>query len=148
MDEVGALPIPQGIFEESVTRRAPLGTRRKATGGRYFIYCKAGEAMTAGQLQIMTAMVANHIDIACVAGDGTSGSVGNRAITVTLGPTAATSNQYEDGFLHFTDVGPAGRTHMIKRNPAADASATLKIDLYDALLETVGATHKIGRAHV
>lgn len=143
MDEVGALPIPQGIYEESSTQKAPLGTRRKAAGGRYFVYCKAGEALTAGNLTIMAAMVALHIDINCVAGDGSSGSVGNRKLTVTLGATAATDNQYAEGFLHFTDVGPEGRTHMIKRNPAADASATLELELYDALLETVTANDQV-----
>lgn len=136
------IPPPQGIYEESSTQKAPLGTRLQF-GNRSFVYCKAGEALNSGQLLIMAAMVALHIDIACVAGAGEVGLAGKRKIQVTLGATAATLNQYEQGYLHFNDNGEEGRTHMIKSNPAADASATLILTLYDALLADVAAAHEV-----
>jgi hypothetical protein len=133
---------PQGIYEESSTAQVKLGSRFIA-GPRSFVYCKAGEAITAGQLLIMAAMVANHIDKACVAGSGNVGITGKDKVAVTLGATAATVNQYANGFLHMTDADQAGRTYMIKSHPAADASADLTLTLYDKLVEDVAVTTKV-----
>ena len=78
------IPPFQGIYEESATAACPVGTRI-VQGGRHFVYCKAGEALTSGTLLIMAAMVANHINIACVLAAGNIGIVGSRKIQVTLG---------------------------------------------------------------
>lgn len=133
---------PQGIFEESSVQKAVLGTTI-VCDLRKFVYCKAGAAITGGQLIVMPDMVANHINIACVAGSRDVGIAGKRKVQVTLGATLATKNQYQDGYLHFTDNGEEGRTHMIKSHPAAESAAALILNLYDALLATVAATHEV-----
>jgi hypothetical protein len=137
------VPPPQGIYEESETPKAALGARWWVDDRR-FVYCRAGgTALVAGKLGTAAVLVANHINIACVAGSGEVGIKGKRAVQVTLGATAATSNQYARGYLHFTDNGEEGRTHGILRHPAADASATLTLTLHDALLADVAATHEV-----
>lgn len=136
------IPPNQGIYEESAVQKAPLGTVI-VCGLRKFVYCKANGAITSGKLAVMPDMVANHINIACVVGAGELGLTGKRKVQVTLGATAATKNQYQNGYLHMTDAGQEGRTYMIKGNPAADASATLILTLYDALVEDVAVTTEV-----
>ena len=52
------------------------------------------------------------------------------AVTVTLGATADTKNQYKDGYIYINDGGTGeGHVYKIKSNPAADGSATLALTL-------------------
>lgn len=60
-------------------------------------------------------------------------SIGDTVVTPTLGATAATLNQYQDGWLIVNDATGEGYTYKIKSNPAADASATCAITLYDPI---------------
>jgi hypothetical protein len=136
------IPYNQGIYEQSISQNAPLGARL-VYGNRSFVYCKAGEGLTSGNLLIMAAMVANHINIPCVVGSGEVGIAGKRKVAVTLGATLATVNQYADGYLHMTDADQEGRTYMIQRHPAADLSTDLTLDLYDALVEDIAVTTEV-----
>ena len=104
-----------------------LGTRMVFDDGRAFRYVETGGSdIAAGAIVQAAAGVANHdMDLAIA-----TASSGATSITVTLGATAATKNQYKDGYIYIND-GATGEGHVykIKSNPAADGSATLALTL-------------------
>jgi hypothetical protein len=51
----------------------------------------------------------------------------NRKVTVTLGATAATVNEYQGGLLVANDNAPEGETYRVYSHPAADSAATLEV---------------------
>ncbi|MCL6441691.1 MAG: hypothetical protein K6T27_09400 [Thermoleophilum sp.] len=119
--------ILQGLFEVSSTKKHPLGTIRKLSDGRVFAYAKAGSvSLSAGRLCQAPVQIANHLNIAVAA----AVAVDSREVTVTLGATAVTANQYEDGFLYINSAN-GGFSYKIKSHPSASASANLKVTLYD-----------------
>ena len=76
---------------------------------------------------MQAAGIANHdMDLvtAAAAQDATS-------ITVTLGATAATLDQYKGGYIYVNDGPGEGQSFAIAGHPAADASATLALRLED-----------------
>lgn len=120
----------QGIYQISSTKKERLGTLRITEDGRKFRYAKAGaSALAAGKSGQMVAATANHINIAVAA----SAAIGSKQIAVTLGATAATSNQYQDGYFHVSDATGEGHQLLIAGNTAADASGTCYVTLEDPL---------------
>jgi hypothetical protein len=132
----GSVVVHSGdITENSSVQNHPLGSMAITDDGRIFRYCKAGgTTLVAGKLQQAPAIVANHQNLAC-----TAASAGATSVTVTLGATAATANQYAEGYLVINDVDGEGYTYKIKSHPAADASATLTLTLEDPLFEALTA---------
>jgi len=107
-----------------------LGERAVTPDGRVFRYCKAGAtALVPGKLQQAPAEVTNHQDLTPAAA-----AIGATSVTVTLGATAATANQYAGGWLMVTVTPGQGYQYKIKSHPAADASATLALALEDAIV--------------
>lgn len=125
----------QHIWEESSTQKHPLGTLRDLGDGRVFTYAQAGAvALVAGTVNQMAVQVANHLNLdATAASAAAGGRVGDTSLTVTLGATAATANQYAEGFIYHNKNGVLSQTYKIRSNPAADASATCKFELYDPI---------------
>ncbi len=121
--------------DEKVTGTAKnysLGTRLVLPDARAYRYVLAGEAAGAGKLCMQAAGVANHdMDLATAV----AGTVGDSTITVTLGATLASLNQYQDGYLYVNDGPGEGHIYQIKSNPAADSGASLAVVLAET--ETV-----------
>lgn len=121
---------PQDIFTHSSTQGLPLGTRGESKDGRMFRYAKAGgTALVAGNLLQSPAEITNHAGLTPAAA-----AIGATTVTVTLGGTAATANQYAEGYLCTSTTPGHGYTYKIKSHPAADASATLVLTLEDPLV--------------
>ena len=114
--------------ETSTSKRRALGTVLELPDGRQFKYAlNGGSGITSGKLVASKVMVANH-DMDLVTAVTAAGS---QTVTVTLGNTATTLNQYQDGYLYTNDGTGEGQIYRIKSNPAADASATLAVTLDD-----------------
>ena len=112
---------------ESSVQQHPLGTRGIDPNGNIYRYVSAGEALGAGVVVMQAAGVANHdMDLvtAAAAAEATS-------VTVTLGGTAATLDQYKQGYLVVNDGPGEGHIYAIAGHPAADSSATLAVRLED-----------------
>ena len=126
-------------FTEGTSQLWPLGTKL-IYGEREFRYAFSNGAVNAGVLLQSAAAVAHHRDCN-VASEGAAGAY---SVTVTLGATAATKNQYKDGYLAVeidsADVNSQGQMWKIQSNPAADASATLTLTLYDPLQNALPTT--------
>lgn len=119
------------VNNNDVTPTQLLGTKAFTLDGRGFRYCKAGAvALVPGLAYQGPASIANHTGIAVL---GTP-VVGEYTITVTLGATAVTEDQYAGGYMVVVSGTGAGDNYTIQSHPAADASATLTLTLADPLL--------------
>ena len=94
--------------------------------GRVFRYCEVGGSnIAAGAIVQAPAGVANHdMDLAIA-----TAASGVTSLTVTLGGTAATANQYKDGYLYINDGTGQGSVYKIKSNAAGDSGGTCVITL-------------------
>jgi len=118
----------QGLFSEDTVKTAAFGAKASTADGRTYRYCKAGAtALVAGKVYDGPASVANHKNVTVAA----AAAIGATSITVTLGATAATANQYADGVIVINDEAGQGFTYGIKSHPAADASAALVLTLHE-----------------
>ena len=114
------------IHSTSTTQQHPLGALGMTKDGRKYRYIKAGGTdLDPGKLAVNPTIVANHENMAVAS----AASVGDTQVTVTLGATAATENQYAGGYLVINDVAGEGIAYLISGHPAADASASLVVTL-------------------
>lgn len=106
------------------------GSRFVSSDGREFILVLGGAAnITQGLLVQSPANIANHANLAT-----TTAAIGATSITVTLGGTAATLNQYQGGFAVINAGTGAGQTLRIASHPAqTSTSGTVVLTLEDAL---------------
>jgi hypothetical protein len=118
------------IFSSSTVKQHAFGQLAMAADGRKFRYAKAGASnLVAGNVQQGPAIVANHQNIAVA----TAAAIGANSVTVTLGATAATANQYADGYMVVNDVDGQGHSYKILSHPAADSAASLELTLDDKI---------------
>lgn len=128
--------VANGTFQTSTdSALATLeGTRWDLSDGREVMLVKAGAvAVLPGRLYQDAALVANHQNLAVTAFTAYSAN-GNvpAKVTVTLGATAATANQYAGGFVVVNDNNGEGQTLRIASHPAADSGASLVVTLEDS----------------
>ena len=127
----------QDVLSTSTTLKHDLGALGITTDGRKFRYCKAGgTALVAGKLQQSPVEITNHQDLTPTA----ARAIGDTTVTVTLGATAATLNQYSNGWLVATTSTGAGFQYKIKSHPAADSLATLVVTLDDPFIVATATT--------
>lgn len=128
----------QDLYTYSTIQQHNLGEKAFSTDGRTFRYAKAGAvALVPGDVQQSPAIVANHVNLTPTA----VAAAGDVTITVTLGATAATANQYAGGYLVIEKgTTGAGQSLLIKGHPAAASSATLTLTLSDAVQVATSGT--------
>lgn len=120
----------QPLYTSSSTQAHALGERLVTSDGRVFRYCKVGAstALVAGNYIQSPAQVAAHQNIAVAAA-----AIGATSITVTLGATLATENQYAGGQAVVTITPGLGQAITIVGHPAAALSSTLVLTLGEPL---------------
>ncbi|MEM3077613.1 MAG: hypothetical protein QXW38_08370 [Candidatus Nitrosotenuis sp.] len=120
-----------------------LGEGIYLADGRCFRYAKVGAAnISQGKLQSAPAPKTNHVNLAMA-----NASLGDTKVTVTLGATAATADEYAEGYLCINDVDGEGATYKIAGHPAASASATLELTLFDPLDDDTTASSEATLVH-
>jgi hypothetical protein len=138
----------QGIYEQSATQLAPLGTRLEI-GGRTFYYASAGAALVAGMICETAAFggssatIQTNLTIPSVT-DG-SNAAGQNKVTVTLTTDAATLDQYAEGYLTIYDGTAAqgvGQTYRIRGNEVGTAGSSCVLTLYDDLVIAISTSAK------
>lgn len=123
------VPPAQGVYEESTTKKAPLGTRLTFPDGRVYRYsCNGTTALTAGKLcKAGFLNAANWLNKA-VAAAVTAGSYSVTLTTTSAATTAA------DGIFQVNDVDGEGIQYKIKSVAANATTATsTDITLYDPI---------------
>lgn len=120
----------QDIFKTSTTKLMRLGVQGATRDGRLFRYGLAGAvAISPGKINQVPAVVANHQNIAVQ----TASVVGDQNLSVTLGATATTADQYADGYVIGYDASGVGQALAIQNNSVAALSTTCVISLYDPI---------------
>lgn len=128
MNEPQKVTFSQGIHEESSVQKEILGCLRTLADGRKFRYClNGGVALAAGVPTEGLAAVANHVNCA-VAADT---AVGSQSVSVTLGATAATLNQYKDGYLQINAGAGLGLQYPIDGHPVIGSAGTGVVQVKD-----------------
>lgn len=105
------------------------GAKFDTSDGREFVLIQnAGVTLASGNLiQGPVKIGANHSNLAC-----TTAAIGATTITVTLGGTAVTANQYQGGFLVINAGTGIGQTLKIASHPAqSSSSGTVVLTLED-----------------
>lgn len=131
---------PIGPFASSSSSFGPrLGELIYTDDGRGFRYCLVGaSALVPGKLYQAPAEVTNHQDLTPVAA-----AIGATSVTVALGATAATADQYAGGFMVVTVTPGQGYTYRISSNPAAALSTSMALTLSDPLQVALTTSSRI-----
>ncbi len=163
MSKVGSsiLGAPQDLYISTSNQQADLGALMTTGDGRFFRYVQAGaSALVAANLLQGPAQVANNIQLTPTAAGATvvantgspaSVSVGTNVyptLTVTLGGTAVTANQYAGGWavvsLDNGSGGLLGQQAQIISHPAqSSGSGAVTLTLGDQLFNKITASAKI-----
>jgi len=116
-----------------------LGTRYVDPMGRVFRYGYAATAVGRGKVARAAAVITNHNNLSF----STAPAVSDFKGKVTLGGTALTADQYQDGWLVVQDGTGEGRIYAIEGNAAQTSTTGVgildlqeKIDTTGALAET------------
>lgn len=138
--------VANGAFQTSTDSSllTLVGSRWDTSDGRELILVRAGDAVAAGKLYQDAAIVANHQNLAVTAYTAYSAN-GNvpAKVTVTLGATAATANQYAGGFVVVNSSTGAGQTLRIASHPAADSAASLVVTLEEGATVAITTSSKV-----
>lgn len=124
---------------------AQLGQFGQTSDGRRFRYgFNGGVALAPGKMNDGANVVANHVNLVTAA----AAAVGDTTVTVTLGGTAATLNQYAGGTLwcNATSTG-LGIGYLIKSNPAqTNTTGNLVVTLAEPIQTAITTTTKTSLA--
>jgi len=120
------------VYRTYTSKVAKLGTIMESPdGARYRFALNGAVALAAGRVVQSVVPTANHLNQAVAAAT----PAGNGTITVTLGATAVVADEYADGYVYINDAGAdvttEGYKYRIKSHPAANASASLVLTLYE-----------------
>lgn len=124
-----------------------LGTRGAVTPSddRIFKYAKVGgSAISAGKLQQAPAVKTNHVNMTTAAA-----SAGATTVTVTLGATAATANEYAEGYLVVNAGTGLGQIFKVASHPAigSGASGVITLDPATPIKVALDTTSKTTLIH-
>lgn len=123
-------PIAYAATSTDLSLGTLTGTKYDTSDGREFVLIQnAGVALVSGNLiQGPVAIGANHTNLAT-----STAAVGATQVTVTLGGTAVTANQYQGGYVVFNAGTGIGQTLRISSHPAATTVATCVLTLEDPI---------------
>ena len=121
-----------------------VGAKFNTQDGRELVLVQnGGTALVSGVLvQGPVSIGANHTGLA-VTGSATVNPIGATAVTVTMGGTLATVNQYQGGYAVVSAGTGIGQTLKIASHPAATSSGTCVLTLEDPLSVALDTTSKI-----
>lgn len=121
---------PTQLFAQStLSSEIQLGAKFFDQAGNGYVWAKAGGvALVAGTLLQAAAEDTAHQNLVPAAA-----AIGATSVTVTLGASAVTANQYAGGWMVTTETPGEGYKYLISSHPAADASATVVLTLSDPL---------------
>lgn len=118
------------IRTTSTVKGHDLGTLGQTPDGRKFRYARAGGVdLDPGKLVVAATQVGDNVNLAVAA----AAAVGDKSVTVTLGNTAVTADQYADGYLVMNDAAGEAIAYRIKSHPAALATTALVVSLVEPI---------------
>jgi len=136
----GAIKPAQGIYEESATAKADVGTRIQV-GDRTFFYAYAGgTALVAGTLVNAAGWIAGTLEVDLAV--GTAAAIGSYSVPNITSAAAWTT--LAEGYLVISDAVGEGHIYKIKSSKAnADTSTSTDVTLYDPLAVALTTASKV-----
>lgn len=128
-----------GNTSNDISLSTLVGNRFQTTDYREVTLVQVGASAIASGVLVQgpASIGANHTDLATVG----SPAIGANQITVTLGGTLATANQYAGGFAVVSSGTGIGQTLKISSHPAGTSSGNVVLTLEDPLsVALVGGT--------
>jgi hypothetical protein len=122
-------------------RHVPLGTKLILPDGREFRFALNGASAGAqGKLAQAAAVVTNHVGQTVAA----AAAVGDRTVSLTLGATALTADQYRDGFLVIEDSAGTGfgAVYSIDTHDAVGSAGTFVCPLQGKITKALTTSSK------
>ena len=139
LSDFKSAPIPLfgkngGVTSTDTSLASMVGQRFNSADYREFVLVQNGGSAIASGLLVQgpASIGADHTGLAVV-GLAVSNPIGATSITVTLGGTAVTANQYAGGFAVVSAGTGIGQTLRIKSHPAAALSTNVVLTLEDPL---------------
>jgi hypothetical protein len=121
----------------SSTRLHQLGSIAETADGRVYRYARAGASnLVSGNLQVNADLIANHTN----RGAGAAAAIGAREVSIAVGATAVTLDQYRDGFLTVNDATGEGITYSVNGNSASAGSTSVVVSLNEPVTVALVAT--------
>ena len=118
----------------------PVGSVMTLGDGRQARRIFSGAALTVGKVLMAPVVIPLHDADLVIA----AAAVDAFKVTVTLGSTLATINQYQGGKLFFNDLEEEGHTYQIKSHPAVASGAAFVLKLDEPLVTAITATQQVG----
>lgn len=122
----GAIQITANdIYSPSAEKLHPYGAIGVDKYGDLYRYTRLAADVSAGYLLVSLGREANHQNIALSA----AASAGDKYVLPTVGATAVDANEYDEGWLVFTDVSPEGEAYRIVSHDSSDGSEAVRFNL-------------------
>src|SRR5215831_2859648 len=135
----------QGLYAAKATNSAgiALGSLMENSGRTYRFGQAGAAALVAGQVLQMAVPVANNVNLAVViAAPATQTNIGDRTVTVTLGASPLTANQYAGGYVNISTGPGNGYVYQIASHPAA-LSGNVTINLNEPMQVPLTSASKV-----
>lgn len=130
----------QDIFKISSTKLFPQGSQGATRDGRLYRYGLAGAStLLPGKVNQVPAVVSAHQNIAVFA----AAAVNDTVLQVTLGATATTAGQYDDGYVIAYDASGVGQTLRIAGTPVLALSTSGPLNLGDPIATAITTSGKV-----
>jgi hypothetical protein len=114
-------------YEQEAVQMHSLGQLGFAENGDIYRYTRiisSGSDLIAGNLQVSLGREANHQNMALSA----AAAVKATLVAPTAGATAVDANEYDEGWLVFSDVSPEGELYKVERH--ATSAGSLAFNVY------------------
>lgn len=120
------------LNQTSTYKTAQLGSLGVSPGGRLYRYSLNGAvALVAGKTVNAIAKVTNHTTQTVQA----AAAIGDRTVSVTVGATAMTQDQYADGYLVVKDSTGVGTAYSVQGNSSiSSAGGTVVVYLREPIV--------------
>ena len=140
--------VGQGLYEESVSQKGPLGARQALEDGRAYRYAQfTAVAVAAGVAVAQDATSQKAGEMAATAVSDSAGDAADIAASDTVTRlyfqdtdilTAANSDDvFAGGYLHHLNSATGGYTYKIRSNTYTASTSVMQVDLYDSILENM-----------
>ncbi len=128
------------IYKNDKTQMHALGQLGVDKYGDLYRYAKlATTDVVAGKLLTSLAREANHQNIALSA----AAAVGATVVKPTVGATAVDANEYDEGYLIFSDVSPEGEWYRIVSHTTSAGSGAINVYLDRPLLTAATTSSEV-----
>lgn len=130
----------QDAREISSVKMMALGTKAETRDGRVYRYARNGAVdLAPGKITVNKDLDAAHTDelIAVAA------AVGSTSVSITIGASAVTEDQYADGLMVVNDADGEGIAYRIVGHPAHAGSGTLVVKLAEPIMVALKVTSEV-----